>query len=417
MRGVFALILLCLCATTPVSEAASSKSAPWGWVTAWHAPAFSSADARAWKFEHDYSGHTIRHTIRIGTGAAALRVKFGNETGGSALRIVAASLIVRRQGKIAPAAPMRLTFSGRSAFTIPAGAPAYTDQVIVDVERFDEIDVSVQFAGADPVLLSGHLAQVVDAPGAWVMSVDPPTGAQITGPSPVESIEVLPQRPQRVFVAIGDSITEGARSSIGRHRSWPEQFAERAAREGRHNGWVVVNSGISGNRILNDSAGPGLLARFDRDALDLCGGASVLVLEGVNDIFRGTALNSAVGDRIAARDVIGAYRQLIARAHGRRWRIFGATIIPFQGPDRNYSEGEKIRQEINDWIRHSGSFDGYVDFDLAVRDPDDHERMAARYDSGDHVHPGDDGYRRMALAVPLTVLSGNSSGVSCGPED
>jgi lysophospholipase L1-like esterase len=45
-----------------------------------------------------------------------------------------------------------------------------------------------------------------------------------------------------------------------------------------------------------------------------------------------------------------------------------------------------------------------VDFDAAVRDPDNPARMLAAYDSGDGLHPSDAGYRAMAEAFDLALL-------------
>ncbi|MES3150774.1 SGNH/GDSL hydrolase family protein [Sphingomonas faeni] len=348
---------------------------------------------------------TIRHAIRINAAAHAIRVHFGNETGATPLRVVAASVIKRTRGGTTTA-PVPLTFGGRRSFTIPAGAQGVADFVAMSFDRFDEVLVSVRFEDKGPVLPSGHIAErVVVARGDWTMARIPPPGARsITAPSPVETVEVSPVASRRVMIAIGDSITEGAKSTPGAHRSWPEQFAERIAHEYALRDWVVINSGISGNRALRDGAGPNLLARLDRDVFALRGAASVLLLEGVNDIFRGTDKGTS-DNMVTASDLIAAYQQVITRSHARGLRIIGGTILPFQGPDKAYPKGERVRLEVNDWIRHSGAFDEVVDFDAALRDPHDPEKIAATFDSGDHVHPSDVGYMKMARVVPLSILS------------
>ena len=66
--------------------------------------------------------------------------------------------------------------------------------------------------------------------------------------------------------------------------------------------------------------------------------------------------------------------------------------------------GEKVRQAVNDWIRHSGKFDGVIDFDKATADPADPTRFAATAGCGDHLHPGDSGYQAMGDSIDLKLF-------------
>jgi lysophospholipase L1-like esterase len=161
---------------------------------------------------------------------------------------------------------------------------------------------------------------------------------------------------------------------------------------------AVVNAGISGGRVLTYGAGPSALARFERDVLATPGLTHVILLEGINDISR-----SAV-DGVTADDIIFGYRQLITRAHERGIAIFGATLTP-AGPRPNYSAAlEAKRAAVNAFIRTSGEFDGVIDFDAATRDPANPLQFLPAYDSGDHLHPGDAGYRAMGEAIDLSLF-------------
>jgi lysophospholipase L1-like esterase len=70
-----------------------------------------------------------------------------------------------------------------------------------------------------------------------------------------------------------------------------------------------------------------------------------------------------------------------------------------------YSEAkETTRQAVSRWIRTSQEFDGVIDFDRVVRDPDHPSRLLPRLASEDHLHPNDAGYQAMADAIDLALF-------------
>ncbi|MBE0629086.1 MAG: SGNH/GDSL hydrolase family protein, partial [Burkholderia vietnamiensis] len=207
--------------------------------------------------------------------------------------------------------------------------------------------------------------------------------------------------------AIGDSITDGLRSSLNRNHRWPDALARRLAAAGSDS-VGVVNLGISGNRLLSDSAcyGTSLAARYERDALSRSGVKAAIVLIGINDI-NFAAMPARAGldcdsphTQVTAASLIDGYRRLIDAAHRRGVKVFGATLTPAALP----AAREATRLEVNRWIRSGGGFDGVVDFDAALRDPARPSVLQRRYDSGDGIHPSDAGYTAMADAVPLEQL-------------
>jgi len=174
---------------------------------------------------------------------------------------------------------------------------------------------------------------------------------------------------------------------------------------------AVADEGIGGNRVLTDSPfyGVSAEARFERDVLDQPGVRDVIVLEGINDIgfSAGPPRLGGLpqpGTAISAAQIIAGYQQLIAAAHARGLRIFGATLLPFQGAGYYSAAGEATREAVNHWIRTSGAFDGVIDFDKVLRDSADPLRLNPLYDSGDHLHPNDAGYQAMADAINLALL-------------
>src|SRR5262249_37340805 len=152
--------------------------------------------------------------------------------------------------------------------------------------------------------------------------------------------------------------------------------------------------------------GMNALARFDRDVLSQPGVKYVIVLEGINDL--GHAGTSAPeSETVTADDIIAGMKQMIERAHEGRIKIFGGTLTPFEGtafPGYFAPAKEAKRKAVNEWIRTGRAFDGVIDFEKAVRDPQNPARMLPAYDAGDHLHPGDAGYKAMAEAVDLALF-------------
>ena len=201
-----------------------------------------------------------------------------------------------------------------------------------------------------------------------------------------------------MIVAIGDSITDGTRSTPNTNNRWPDHLAKRLAQAAGPK-MAVLNAGIAGNRVLLDNAGQNLVARFDRDVLSQTGVTHVIVMEGINDIGQGRA-----NPLPSAADLIAAHRQLIFRAHARGLKIIGATLTPFEGAGYWTPEGEAKRVALNEWIRTSNEYDGIIDFDAATRDPNQPTKFLAPFNSGDNLHPSDAGYQAMANAIDLSLF-------------
>ena len=224
----------------------------------------------------------------------------------------------------------------------------------------------------------------------------------------LNAVLVEASKPQPTVVTLGDSITDGNGSSPDANRRWPDVLAERLApyRVG------VANAGISGGRLVSDGMGRSALARLDQDVLSQPGISDVIVLLGINDIgWPGSPF--APGEAPMTLDrLVSAYRQLVTTAHVRNIRVTAGTLPPFEGALEgtpfagHYSPSkEALRQQFNDWIRSAGMFDAVVDFDALLRDPAHPGKLRPDYDSGDHLHPGDKGYRAMGEAVDIKGLT------------
>jgi lysophospholipase L1-like esterase len=217
----------------------------------------------------------------------------------------------------------------------------------------------------------------------------------------LSGVEVWADQPGGVLAILGDSTTDGRGSTTDQNRRWPDDLARRLQGDPRTVRIGLLNEGIGGNRLLHDGLGPAALARLDRDVLEQGGVRWLIVFEGVNDIGTGPADDQEA----IVREVIGAYEQIIRRAHAHRLCVYGATITPF-GESFYFSPArEAARQAVNRWIRTSGQFDAVIDFDAAVRDPANPTSLSASLDCGDHLHFSDKGYEVMAETVDLNLFT------------
>jgi lysophospholipase L1-like esterase len=342
---------------------------------------------------------TLRLVVRTSIGGERVRIRLSNEYGDRPLVIDAAHIAVRDSGTaIVPATDRALTFGGRSAVRMLPGAVVLSDPVALSVPALGDLAVSLHLADSARLSTRHPLALQTSYVGHGNVA-----GAQRFAPDTtleiwpyLVGVDVVNPSVAGVIVAIGNSITDGARSTRDANTRWPNVLAARMLRDAAPR--AVVNAGISGGRVLTYGAGPSALARFERDVLATPGLTHVILLEGINDIGR-----SAV-DGVTADDIIFGYRQLIARAHERGVRIFGATLTP-AGPRTSFTPAlEAKRAAVNAFIRTSGEFDGVIDFDAATRDPANPLQFLPAYDSGDHLHPGDAGYRAMGEAVDVGMF-------------
>jgi lysophospholipase L1-like esterase len=394
VRGLFVALVaaLLLGACTPATDEAPSMR----WIAAWTSPPSPFLPGGRSAYLEPYADQTLRQVLRVDADGDELRVRFTNELGTVALGIGAVSLGRAAEDGTAQGEFMPITFDGRRSVMIPPAATMLSDPVRMPVARFDDFVIDTYFP--EPTRPTGHRHWVdLSAAGNHAGDAEWPGQKRVRGATAVSSIQVRSATVHRLVVAFGDSITEGAGATAGAHKSWPSQLSRRLA-DSQSDDWTVVNAGISGNRVLHDGGSQNGLARFDRDALSIAGVTDIVLLEGINDLGVAYAPGDA-RDVVDAEDLILAYRQMIERAHLRGVRVFGATIMPYEGAVYYAPAGETERTRVNDWIRNGGAFDGVIDLDAVMRDPKDPERLTQGYEIGDHLHPGDAGYAAMAEAV------------------
>jgi len=386
------------------------------WVATWGAsPAPQLADdaqMRAAKLV--FSNQTIREIVHGSIGGDTLRIRLSNAYGTKELEAGAIHVALRRSGSsIAPGSDRPVTFNGRASVSVPANALMLSDPVKLNLPAGGELAISIflpkEAGGAGIHYAAQQTAYIGSGDLTRASSFDNP--ATITSWVFLTGVDVLAPQAASTVVAFGDSITDGARSTVDANRRWPDVLAARLLASRGLKPLGVLDAGIGGNRILHDASanvrfGVNALARFDRDVLAQAGVRYVIVLEGINDL--GHAGGSApISESVTADDIIAGLSQMIERAHEKGLKIFGATLTPFEGtaaPGYFTPEKEKMRKAVNEWIRTGKAFDGVIDFDKAVRDPGHPDRMKAEYDGGDHLHPGDGGYKAMGEAIDLALF-------------
>ena len=380
-----------------------SRQAAVTWIASWAAsPSLPIADAEQMRTRKlEFGNQTVREIVHASLGGDSVRVELSNVFGTEPLKIGAAHVALSAgAGAITAGSDRTLTFGGKASAAIPPGAVLLSDPVALKVPRLANLAVSVflpETAVASTVHYSAQQKNYVAA-GDVSGANDVGEAASITSWVYLSAVDVMAPASSGTVVAFGDSITDGGRSTVDANRRWPDVLASRLDR------FAVVDAGIGGNRILHDAArnityGPSALGRFDRDVLTQAGVQYVVMLEGINDIGHPGGV-APVSETVTAEDMIAGFKQIIERAHEHGVRIIGATITPFNGS----GEKEAKRLAVNEWIRTGGAFDGVVDFDRAVRNPESPGQMRAAYDGGDHLHPGDAGYQAMGEAVGLDLF-------------
>lgn len=412
-RWPWVVFCAALLAGAAATGCAAKAAAPGRWVGSWASSQQIPEPQNALPPEA-LRDATLRQIVHLTVGGKTLRVRLSNTFGTAAVTILSAHVarpVSKETGSIDASTDEALTFAGSASVTIPAGAEYYSDPIAFDAPPLSDLAITL-YLEVPPERQTSH-------PGAretsFLLHGNHVADATLTGATTVDhwylisGVDVRESAPGAAIVAFGDSITDGHATADNSDTRWPDDLARRLESSPRTRGLGVLNVGTGGNRLLADGLGPNALARFDRDVLAQTGVRYVIVLEGVNDLGTATRLApiSAAQHAVLVHQIIGAYEQIILRAHAHGIAVIGGTITPYMGSDYYHpaAVSEADRQAINAWIRQPGHFDAVVDFDRAVRDPEHPERMLPAYDCGDHLHPSPAGYRAMASAIPLRLFT------------
>ncbi|MDQ1049730.1 SGNH/GDSL hydrolase family protein [Streptomyces sp. V4I2] len=371
-----------------------------GWTGSWAAATSGYPAVGPW------SDRTLRLVVHTSAGGPRVRLRFDNTFAAAPVRIGSATVAVRAEGAAARDAPLPVSFLGAAGVEIPAGAQAFSDPFDFAVPADADLLVSFRLpdsVSAAPVHRLAAQRSYLSEPGDHAADGSPAAYTSVVTSWPLLTGVDVGGGPGSV-VLLGDSITDGDRSTVDANRRWPNVLATRLLAQNVVPHYGVLNQGISANRVVADrypgdgvsadTGGVSALNRFDRDVLAQTSARTAVVFEGVNDVRWGAT----------AEQVIAGLRELAARGHARGLRMLAATILPCAGEARCTPAVDGERGTVNAWLRSTGEFDGLLDFDAVLRDPVHPARLLPAFDSGDHLHPGDAGLAALARSVDLRLL-------------
>ncbi|MGG3622141.1 SGNH/GDSL hydrolase family protein [Bacillus gobiensis] len=384
------------------------------WIGSWHASQ-TKFDTRFFGLtfpQVSFENQTLRMVVHPHASGSKLRLKFSNRYGVKPVTVGKITVARHIQdGKIVTQTDVDVNFQGGPSVTIPVGEEVYSDPVSFKVDAKSDLAVSIYLPSYTKIstwhLTTAQSTYVADGNQTKVSDAIH-FKKKIDSYYWLTSLDVMTEKKNsRVIVALGDSITEGFTSPLNANHRWTDFFWDRVHQEYPDLNLSILNAGISGNQILKDEAdvkdeaGVGLanagekaLTRLHWDVFSQTGVKDVIFLEGINDIF----------ENADADQIIAGMKEVATKAHYRNLRIFIGTIVPFGNTDYYSEEKEHVRQDVNKWIRSNEIFDGVIDFDQALADPQIPNQILPEYDSGDHLHPNNEGYKALAYAVPLSFF-------------
>ncbi len=347
---------------------------------------------------------TLRMIARPSMAGKSIRVRFSNAHGAKPLVISSASIARRKTGaEIEVNGARALTFGGETSMRIAVGALAVSDPVKFDLPALADVAISFHVPG-QITDVTGHKTarqtSYVSQPGDYSHWPDMPVESTTESWFFSTGIEVLAEPATKGVVCLGDSLTDANISTVDANARWPDQLARRLVAAHGPNAFGIMNQGIGGNRLLHDMTADSAQRRFDRDVLAQPGATHLVVLIGTNDL-RNRRDNP--DQEATSAPMIAGYKQLARRAKAAGIKAIACTLTPYE-KENFYEFGwnperEKVRQEINAWLRKQKDFDALVDMDKALRDPAAPTKLLPEYDCGDHLHPSDTGYLKMGDVV------------------
>ena len=380
----------------------SSASAKKHWVATW-ATAEQVVEPHNCPPAPGLGNNSIRQIVQTSISGKEVRVKFSNEFSQGPVTINAAEIAraatAGSSSDIIAGTEVSLTFGGKKSVTIEPGKLVTSDPVKFSMGTRENVAITMHLGEASSTSVTGHPGSRTDSYLIEGQGSDFTNAVKTAHWYIINAIEIKAEKKARAIVVLGNSITDGRGSTTNEQNRWTDNLSRRLLANKKTKRVSVLNMGLGGNCILNGGLGPTGKSRYPRDLFQQEGVKYIILFEGVNDL-------GGFGDATAkAKQIIEVYKQIIEEAHQRGILVYGAPVMQFKG-NNYYSENHEAgRQQLNQWIRSGGYFDGVIDFDAAMGNPDDPAQLNPKYlFENDYLHPNAEGYVQMGNCIDLKLF-------------
>lgn len=374
-----------------------------GWVTTW-ATALQVAEPHNRPPQPGLAGNSFRQIVQVSIGGKELRLHLSNLFNESETEILGVE-IARAQTMgagpgIVPGSEVALSFDGRRGITLAPGGEVVSDPVRFRLDDRENLAVTIHYGRVSDAPLTSH-------PGSRTTSyIAAGNTSDFSAPVAktdhwytISAIDVKPRRRSAAIAVLGDSITDGRGTTTNGQDRWTDELSRSLLQDPRTRHLSVLNFGLGGNCVLRGGLGPTGESRYARDLFGHCGVKYIILFEGTNDLG---GSRDAVKTAEGIRDV---WTRIVREAHERGIKVFGATVTPVKGNGYYSEDHEKGRTLLNDWIRESGIFDGVIDFDRMVADPQQPDRLDPAYlFENDWLHLNAKGYAAMGRGIDRSLF-------------
>lgn len=348
--------------------------------------------------------NSLRQIVQVSIGGEKVRLKLTNEFSTGSTEIKAVELAYAKtagsSSEIDESSTVSLTFNGKAGVTMPAKGKAVSDAVNFKLNGRQNVAITIHYGSASSTSVSGHPGSRTTSYLKSGNTTDFSNATKTDHWYNILALEVEAPEQAGAVAILGNSITDGRGSTTNEQNRWADVLSRRLLANEPTNQVGVLNMGIGGNCVLGGGLGPTGSSRYQRDLFGQEGVKWIILFEAVNDL--GGAQNGVQ----TAKRIIDVYKQIIREAHQKGIYVFGATITPFKGNNYYSADHEKGRSTINQWVRTTKMLDGVIDFDKAVRNPQDTIAMQSQFlFENDWLHLNAKGYETMGGCIDLNLFT------------
>ena len=371
------------------------------WVTTW-ATALQIAEPHNRPPQPGLSGNSFRQIVQVSVGGTELRLHLSNLFNTDATEIlgveIARAASMGASPDIVEGTSVELTFGGQRAITMEPGGEAVSDPVRFPLKDRDNLAITIHYGSISAETLTSHPGSRTSSYIALGSTSDFSSPAAVTAHwYTISSIDVRPMKESSAIAVLGDSITDGRGTTTNGQDRWTDQLSRSLLKAGKN--IAVLNFGLGGNCILRGGLGPTGESRYPRDLFGHEGVKYIILFEGTND------LGGSRDGRQTATEIQAVWTRIVREAHEKGIKVFGATVTPVKGNGYYSEDHEAGRQQLNQWIRSGGIFDGVIDFDRMVASADDPDRLDPAYlFENDWLHLNAKGYEVMGYGIDTSLF-------------